>query len=199
MNATEPLYEIEAILEHRMGSYGKYEYFVKWKVCLWFILFCFFVTLDVTVQWIILIELFLWLLNKQDYPADQNTWEPSESFVSQELLNQYHESKGNSTDHLKSSKQVNENIPMCNDTPKTSRKVAMNGLLQDKMVNEYGLEPEKVLSINHFNENEMELVALIKFKNCNEPKFVRASWANRNCAQLVIKFYESRIFWREKG
>lgn len=88
---------------------------------------------------------------------------------------------------------------MCNDTPKTSRKVVINGLLQVQMVNECGLEPEKVISINRLSENGMELVALIKFKNCNEPKFVRASWANRHCAQLVIKFYESRIFWREKG
>lgn len=33
MNATDPYYQIETILDHRVRSDGEYEYFVKWQVC----------------------------------------------------------------------------------------------------------------------------------------------------------------------
>lgn len=60
------------------------------------------------------------------------------------------------------------------------------------------LVPERVLNIFHVRDDEKNLIVRIQFKNRSEPAHVSASWANENCPQLVIKFYESRIYWLQK-
>lgn len=82
---------------------------------------------------------------------------------------------------------------------KKKRKVlVVDEVLTENEIKIRNLKPKKVMSILHKRDNEKELVALIKFHDQMEHAFVHASWANKYCPQMVIKFYESRIYWRDK-
>lgn len=120
------------------------------------------------------------------------------------LLDQYHASLQSSTSDSSSSTPVKQGIPINNKTH-TVRPMQTNGkrnfllkgdLSTDEDIAE--LKPEKVLNINHLLRDEKTLVAKVKFKNSPVIKFVRATWVNKHCPQLVIAFYESRISWRDK-
>lgn len=56
-------------------------------------------------------------------------------------------------------------------------------------------KPERVVNIRQL-ENRKELVCLVKYDNSNKLDYVPQQWANENCPELVIAFYESRIYWR---
>lgn len=64
------------------------------------------------------------------------------------------------------------------------------------------LVPIKVLNIHHQMGDEKSLIALIQFSSDEDDKketgYVPAGWANEHCSAMVIKFYESRIFWKNK-
>lgn len=70
-------------------------------------------------------------------------------------------------------------------------------LLLEEYINAENYEPKKVLNIYHLKDDEKSLVALLQFKN-KKNGFVRAAWANKHCPELVINFYENRIYWRNK-
>lgn len=61
------------------------------------------------------------------------------------------------------------------------------------------LVPKKVLNIAHIKDNEKSLVVQILFEGLSKPVFVYAPWANQHCPQLVIAYYEKRIFWEKKS
>lgn len=71
--------------------------------------------------------------------------------------------------------------------------------LSGKEIVKNRLIPEKVLNIFHVKNDEKSLIAHIQFKNRSEPAYVSAPWANRHCPQMVIKFYESRIYWQQQS
>lgn len=63
---------------------------------------------------------------------------------------------------------------------------------------------EKVVSVNMIiDENDddgpKDMVACVKFKYCNTPELIPIEIARKKCPQLLIKYYESRIYWRENG
>lgn len=86
-------------------------------------------------------------------------------------------------------------------SPKVKRSrdyLLLSDLLPEDIIAANGYEPEKILNIFHMRDNEKELVAVVQFKNRKDFAFVHAAWANDNCPELVIEFYESRIYWRQQ-
>lgn len=137
----------------------------------------------------------------QGYSSDENTWEPRESFVSEQLLIDYHRSKGHRRSSLEGidSTGHEENIQAKSNASKSTKKLFLKrDFYSNEDIEASQLSPKKVLNIFHMVRSEKDLVAQIKFEHLDEPKFVHASWANQHCPQLVIQFYESRIFWRER-
>lgn len=57
--------------------------------------------------------------------------------------------------------------------------------------------PEKVLNI--LQNERGDLITLVKFKARPEARFVPSEWANFRCPELVIEFYENRIYWTIDG
>ena len=58
-----------------------------------------------------------------------------------------------------------------------------------------GLEPDTILAITELPKGP-ELAFLIKWKNSELADLVPAREANQQCPQLVIKFYENRLKWK---
>lgn len=131
--------------------------------------------------------------NLQGYDKSANTWEPETNFESPKLLEDYHKSI-RATSISKELGRIRDDVP--NQKPK--KFLEADDLLTPANIKERNLVPHKVLNIFHVRDNEKDLVAYIRFKGLKEPQFVHASWAHKNCPQLVIKFYESRIFWRDR-
>lgn len=143
----------------------------------------------------------------QGYSSSQNTWEPKSNFGSEEMINEYHNSLKKKFGTKNSVKKEAINVKQeIQDDDATSSKTKSNkrtyllpgDLLTAAEIEENQWVPKKVVNIYHMMKNENDLVALMQFKNQNSLHFVKASWANEHCPQLVIKFYETRISWREK-
>lgn len=77
--------------------------------------------------------------------------------------------------------------------------IKASDMLSGQDIEKSGLKPQKIHNIFHIHGNEKILVAVMQFSNRTDLAFVRTTWANVHCPQLVIQFYESRIFWREKS
>lgn len=199
------VYDIEEIISHRKRPDGKYEYFVKWKVNLishylmlcFVVLYIFLCISNISYQTIQSLLLQKKTLNKfQGYDRSANTWEPEKNFESPKLLEDYHKS-------IRAASTPNVSARIKDDAPNTSKQkpkkfLVADDLLMPNRIKERNLVPEKVLNIFHVRDNEKDLVAYIRFKNQKEAQFVQASWAHKHCPQLVIEFYESRIFWRDR-
>lgn len=131
----------------------------------------------------------------QGYDSSANTWEPKENFVSAKLIDDYHDSLRKQSKNSVSEKMISE----YNETPRLKRRHLMvDDLLSPNEIEARNLVPKKVLNIFHMLNNEKELVVLVQFNNNVSREFVSAEWANKHCPQLVIEFYESRIYWRDK-
>ncbi|XP_031621378.1 chromobox protein homolog 3-like [Contarinia nasturtii] len=131
------------------------------------------------------------------YDSSANTWEPKENFESEQMIDNYHDSlePDPPIDPIKMKKEIDDD----ETTNKKSRSyLKPTDLLPEKKITERNLVAEKVINIHHMLQNEKDLVALIQFKNKKGLHYVKASWANKHCPKLVIKFYESRICWRDK-
>ena len=132
----------------------------------------------------------------QGYDKSANTWEPEKNFESPKLLDDYHKS-------IRAASISKELTRIKDDSPNPAKQkpkkfLEADDLLTPTSIKERNLVPDKVLNIFHVRDNEKDLVAYIRFKNLKDAQFVDASWAHKNCPQLVIKFYESRIFWRDR-
>lgn len=70
---------------------------------------------------------------------------------------------------------------------------------QSSKMNEkhWSYHPEKVLNI--YRNDKGELITLIMFKGLPKASSMPSEWANARCPELVIEFYESRIFWTVDG
>lgn len=81
------------------------------------------------------------------------------------------------------------------------RIVIKHEFLSASFIEDAKLLAKKVLNITHVKGEEKNLVAEILFDGANAQvqSHVHADWANINCPQLVIEFYESRIFWQLKS
>lgn len=91
-----------------------------------------------------------------------------------------------------------DHVDQESDSPDSEQPMKYDYLLGKDIVKNR-LIPEKVLNIFHVKNDEQSLVAHIRFRNRPEPAYVSAPWANKHCAQLVIKFYESRIYWQQQS
>ncbi|XP_055313216.1 chromobox protein homolog 3-like [Sitodiplosis mosellana] len=140
---------------------------------------------------------FEYFVKWKGYDNNSNTWEPADNFESPRMLVEYHNSlEGNSiSDQLTRMQNAISNPIKRKSSKKT---LDPDDLLTATTIKDRNLVPEKVLNIFHVRNDEKDLVAFIRFKNTKQPEFVQASWAHENCPQLVIQFYESRIFWRDK-
>lgn len=90
-----------------------------------------------------------------------------------------------------------DSAPRRRDSAPKRNYLLSSDLLPEDYINKNNYEPTKVLNIYHLQDDKKCLVALLQFKNRNNG-FVRAEWANKRCPDLMIKFYENRIFWRQK-
>lgn len=107
------------------------------------------------------------------------------------MLKQYHSLQNGSAQH--------GNGRNSDDSSDSNHDNLIRGeLLTDQFIDENKLEVEKVLNIYHMRDDETNLVAMVQFKEIVGTGYVRALWANEHCPQLVIEFYEQRIFWEDK-
>lgn len=60
------------------------------------------------------------------------------------------------------------------------------------------LEVEQVKSVHMVNATK-KMVACVKFKYVNKLEMIPIKIAHKKCPQLLIKYYENRIYWRENG
>lgn len=66
---------------------------------------------------------------------------------------------------------------------------------------------EKVVSVNMVLGDKdagkangtRDMFACVKFKYVKKPELIPIAIARKKCPQLLIKYYESRIYWRENG
>lgn len=58
---------------------------------------------------------------------------------------------------------------------------------------ERGLEPLEILGVSRCSG---QIIFLMRFDGITEPDWVTAEEARNKCPQVVIDFYEKRIFWR---
>lgn len=148
----------------------------------------------------------------QGYDASNNTWEPEHHFASIKMLMDYHasvskkikeEMMGSKKLAAKENVMINEKNDAVQDeqkrdSPDDEPSVKCD-FISEKDILKNRLIPEKVLNIFHTKGDEKSLIAQIQFRNRSEPAYVSSSWANKHCAQMVIKFYESRIYWQQQS
>lgn len=147
------------------------------------------------------------------FGASSNTWEPSFNFMSPETISEYHERLERK--QLKMKDKRHKTVSNCKIKSFTTnqstciihnfnlftrwRMQAMsngnNENLQEMFTKSRRTScmPEKVLNI--YQDENGELICLLAFKGQSHPTYVPAEWANVTCPELVIKFYEGRIYW----
>ena len=79
--------------------------------------------------------------------------------------------------------------------PIDSRKRKASGVSQSPPMKhgfDRGLSPEKIIGAS---KADGELKLLMKWRDSDHPELVSAKEANRNCPQIVIRFYQDRIHW----
>lgn len=111
--------------------------------------------------------------------------------MSTELLKQYHS--------LRNGSAQNEDAHSDDSSDSNHDNLIRGELLSEDFIEENHLTVEKVLNIYHVRNEEKNLVAKVQFKDTINPGYVRALWANEHYPQLVIEFYEKRIYWEDKA
>lgn len=104
-----------------------------------------------------------------------NTWEPIENFFCPLILEEYNEQHG----LLIGDFIVNDLLP------------------NEEMQDPEKKTPEKIVNIHQLTDNEEDLYAIVKWKDTNCMEYVPIQWARINCPDLVIAFYETRLYFRE--
>lgn len=155
---------------------------------------------------------FEYLVKWQGFPSSSNTWEPAYNFLSAETIREYHEKKElrrvkkkekrreSVSDesklllHLYSNQCKLKQFDICTQVPNDNKSSDDSSIMDGKRL---PYHPEKVLNI--YQNDKGELITLIKFKGRPKASFVPAEWANVHCPELVIAFYENRIYWTIDG
>lgn len=65
----------------------------------------------------------------------------------------------------------------------------------DKMLKD--IDVEKIIEVNQVRATG-ELVCLVKWRNQSKVEYVPVELAHIKCPQMLIKFYENRIYWENK-
>lgn len=117
---------------------------------------------------------------------------------------EYHEKRAKSKSlagkKKRQSKENQNNTSVADFLNKEPNDMMMNcEFFSEKYIEEEKLVPKKVLNITHVKDDEKNLVVQIRFEGASEPAFVYAKWANEHCPQLVIAYYEKRIFWEKQS
>lgn len=177
-------YSVEKILDKRINN-GKVEYFLKWK----------------------------------GYPDEENTWEPVENLDCDDIISAYEQNleeniEENEQEELMSTSNESSVVITSdeddNETPPRQMEYIANHV---GLVNGFGIETEH-LEINRGNniaspvvkipekivgatDSSGRLQFLLKWKDLDEADLIYASEANVRFPQVVIKFYEERLIWRD--
>lgn len=169
---SDGLYIVERIIRHRVGKSGL-EYFVKW----------------------------------QHYPSKQNSWIPAAYFYSPNLVDAYHK-RINAIQNTPKTKMAS---PQQNSEAKAVEIVmeysAGESPIFVSLLPHERYEPGGILTrmidLNIRRDNN-ERVALIEWRKetSNHSSYLREyvpiDWMHINYPQMVIKFYEDRVFFRNK-
>lgn len=174
----KPLFVVEKIIKHRRKGKG-YEYFVKWKY----------------------------------YNSNENSWITPENFVVQQMITTYNEKHNICTED--SNPEDDDSNTITNTTtitnpisnPSILDEIVIRLRIRSEIYNdllaheEYSpnLKVEKVMDMRIVDDNQREKIALIKWEGKPEPEYVPAKWCCVHYPQLIIQFYESRLFFKSKN
>eukprot|EP00116_Pleurobrachia_bachei_P011198 sb/3471460/ len=128
----------------------------------------------------------LYYLKWRNYPESDNTWEPVSNLECDELINEFereHSAKGASA--------VNEP-----PKKKRSQKKQNNGLDTSELIGfERGFEAEEIIGATDLDG---QIMFNIKWKGADILDWVPSKEANVKCPQVVIKYYEGCLTWKNE-
>ncbi|XP_046873108.1 chromobox protein homolog 3-like [Hypomesus transpacificus] len=130
-------------------------------------------------------------LKWKGYNDVDNTWEPEENMDCPELISAFLESKNHIMEKPESTKRKSSTeVPETEEEEgKAKKKKDMNEKACGFARN---LDPEKIIGAT---DSSGELMFLMKWKDSEEADLVLAQDANTRCPQVVISFYEERLYW----
>lgn len=113
-----------------------------------------------------------YLIKWENYANKYNSWEPKENLLCPELIKSYEEELSKAEDQNKTPVEMSDS-----KAPGPSKRV-----------------PEKVIGVSKSGDT---LMYLLKWKDVEEADLVTSEQAKVKIPQLVIRFYEANLSWKE--
>ncbi|KAG5681698.1 hypothetical protein PVAND_011108 [Polypedilum vanderplanki] len=117
------------------------------------------------------------------YPDErENTWEPIENIIHQELIDEFEENLQKTEAAAADFKKLKEkNLINIANYKKPERKGGFGR----------GYSPERIIGATKSRKGQIKF--LMKWKDIDEADYVYAKEANIRCPQIVINFYENNL------
>lgn len=129
-----------------------------------------------------------YLLKWKGYSDEHNTWEPKENLKCPKLIKAF-EMEAERKERERNEKRKASSTPTPDAKVQKRKADGIHGFAR-------GLKPEKIIGAT---DSPGKLMFLMKWAGTDEADLVPAAQANKECPQIVIKFYEERLMWATPG